>query len=200
MSRNTKIILGVVIGLLLLCVCVGVVAAIAMRAGGSLVEQAVTKGMSISEKPEEVAKTAQGIVEYKLPAGYKEMFGMSFFGFDMVAFGPDQKSPEQIIMLMQFPKGISMSQDEMEKQMEQAFQQQTGQKGMNLKVTGQTTTTLRDQKVNFTIREGTDSEGKAVRQMSGVFEGKKGTVLLMIIGTPQTWNQGNIDAFIASLR
>jgi hypothetical protein len=199
MSRTTKIILGVVIGLLLLCVCVGVVAAIVLKSGGSLVEQAVSKGMSISEKPEEVAKTAQGIAEYKLPAGYKEMFGMSFFGFDMVAFGA-ANDKNQVIMLMQFPQSVQLSQAEMEKQMEQAFQQQTGKKGMNLKVTGQTTKNIRDQQVKLTIREGTDSDGKALRQMSGTFKGKGGLVLLMIIGTPQAWNQGAIDAFIASLR
>ncbi len=199
MSRTTKIILWVVVGLLLVCVCVGVVGVIALRSGGSLVEQIVSKGMSISEKPEEVAKTAQGIADYKLPAGYKEMFGMSFFGFDMVAFGA-ANDKSQVIMLMQFPQSVQMSQDEMEKQMEQAFQQQTGKKGMNLKVTGQTTKNIRDQQVNLTIREGADSDGQAVRQMSGMFKGKSGMVLLMIIGTPQTWNQGAIDAFIASLR
>ena len=51
MSRNTKIVLIVVVVLLLLCCCIGVGGIIALRAGGSLLGQVVSQGMSVTEKP-----------------------------------------------------------------------------------------------------------------------------------------------------
>ncbi len=195
MSRNTKIVLGIIGGLFILCICAGVVAFLALRSAGPLVERAMT----VTEKPEEVTDIAQGIVDYTLPAGYSEQFGMSFFGFDVAAFGSAGPA-KQMIMLMQFPESAGLSQAEMEQQMQQATERQMGRRNYQLPVVGETTTTIRDQRITLTIREGTDSDGTAIRQVSGVFQGKSGIVMLMIMGNRQNWDQEAVDAFIASLR
>ncbi|MFC1975522.1 hypothetical protein ACFLXQ_03880 [Chloroflexota bacterium] len=195
MSRNTKIIIGVVVGLVVLCVCLGVEAAVLFRSATPLIQ----KSVSVSEDPEEIAEIAKDIVDYDLPPGYREQFGMSFFSFDFVGFGPtDSKSPG--IMLMQFPNNAGLSQEEMELQMHQSLQQQTGQRDWQMQVVDQLTTTIRDQTVTLTISEGTDDKGENMRQISGTFEGKNGIVLLMIMGKQQTWDQESIDAFLSSLR
>lgn len=196
MSRNTKIILGVIVGLVLLCACVSVVSIyIFVNSAGEIIEQAV----SFSEDPAEIAQTAREIVDYDLPPGYTEQMGMNLMGFKIVGFGPEGRT-NQMIMLMEFPKFTNLSQEEMEQQMQQSLQQQTGRRSMDLEVVGTTTATIRDQTVEFTIREGTDEQGNRMRQVSGVFEGKNGLVLLMAMGNAQTWDQQAIDDFIGSLR
>lgn len=197
MSRNTKIALGIIVGLVFLCICVGVIAYVALNRAGQVVGEAVEG--AIADDPAEVAQIAQGIVEYKLPPGYREKFGMSFFGFDMVAFGPAE-STDQMIMLMQFPESAGLNQAEMEQQMKQSLQQQRGQQNIEMQIVDQIQRTIRDQTVTLTVSEGTDSDGTVMRQMSGVFQGKNGMVLLMIVNEKQHWDQGIADAFIASLR
>jgi hypothetical protein len=199
MSRNTKIVVIVVVILLLLCCCMGVGGLMAMRAGGSLLSQVVSQGgMSVTEKPEEVAQIARNMVDYNLPPDYQAQFGMSFFGFNMAAFGPADEST--MIMVMQFPAGLELDQVEMERQMQQALQRQMGQQELKLAVVDQISTIIRDQEVSLTVQEGTAGDGRPVRQMSGVFQGKQGLVMLMVIGSPENWNQQAIDAFITSLQ
>ena len=197
MSRNTKIALGIIAGLVFLCICVGIIAYVALNRAGQVVGEAVEG--AIAEEPAKVAQIAQGIADYKLPPGYREQFGMSFFGFDMVAFGPAE-STDQMIMLMQFPESAGLNQAEMEQQMKQSLQQQRGRQDIPMQEVDQVQRTIRDQTVTLTVSEGTDSDGKTMRQMSGAFQGKNGVVLLMIMGQKQTWDQRAIDAFMASLR
>jgi ribosomal protein S6E (S10) len=197
MSRNTTIAISVIAGLVFLCICVGIIAYVALNRAGQVVGEAVEG--AIADDPAEVAQIAQGIVEYKLPPGYREQFGMSFFGFDMVAFGPAE-STDQMIMLMQFPESAGLNQAEMEQQMKQSLQQQRGRQDIPMQEVDQVQRTIRDQTVTLTISEGTDSDGTAMRQMSGVFQGKNGAVLLMIVSKKQNWDQQAIDAFMTSLR
>ncbi len=194
MSRNAKIIIGIIAGLVVLCLCVSVLGFFALRSAGSLMLQA----MDLSEEPQEVANIAQGIVEYELPAGYSEQFGMSFFGFDVAAFGTGN-SNDPIIMLMQFPQETGLSQAEMEQQMRQAVQGQLGQQYSEMPVVDQQTIIVRDQEVTLTVREGTGEDGTTIRQLTGVFQGKDGVVMLMIVGNQQNWDQGAIDTFLNSL-
>jgi hypothetical protein len=193
MSRNTKIVLGIIGGLAILCICVSVVAYFALRKAGQAIEQAVV------EDPAKVAQVAQDIVDYNLPPGYGEKFAMSLLGFDMVAFGP-ANSTDQMIMLMQFPKNAGLNQAQMEQQLKESLRQQTGQQNVQTQVVDQVEATIRDQAVTLTISEGTGSDGTVLRQMSGVFQGKNGVVMLMIMGDKQRWDQGAVNAFLASLR
>jgi hypothetical protein len=195
MSRTTKIILAIIASLVMLCICIGVVAFIALRQAGQTLEQAGT------EDPAEVAKIARSIVKYELPAGYYGQVGATFFGFKMAAFIPPENFDGPVIMLMQVPRYFGLSQAEMEQQLQQMLQQETetGKQPIQMQVVDQMDRTIRDQTVTLTINEGTESDGTIMRQMSGVFQGKNGMVLLMIAGEKQHWDQGIADAFIASL-
>ena len=195
MSKTVKIIIGVIIVLLIVCVCAAGVTFYSAK-------QIVSQSFTFQEDPEQVANVARGIVDYTLPPGYSEQFGMSIFGFDMVAFGRGQDFGESggaIILLAQFPQSLGLDQAEMQRQMEQSIQQQSGRQLRGITVVDQVPVTIRDQAVTLTVSEGTDEKGNQVRQITGVFEGKGGTTMLMIMGNPQQWNQAEIDAFINSL-
>ena len=164
MSRGTKIILGVIVGCIILCICLSIEVGVLLRSAAPIVDKAV----SITEDEKEIAQIASDIVDYELPPDYLGQIGMSFFSFDIVGFGPPQARGPMII-LMQIPQGSGMSQAQMEQQLHQSLQRQGQRQDMNLEVVDQITTTIRDQTVVLTIREGADDEHTPIRQVSGVF-------------------------------
>ena len=192
MSRNNKIILGVVAGvLILICVCSCAGIFFFMRSAGQFLEQ------STVTNPAEVAVVANSISEYELPAGFSEQFAMNLFGFSIVAF--TDQTEQMFIMLMQFPEMAGLDQAEMERQMREAVQGQAGTGEIQVETVEQTTAIIRDQEVQLTISEGTDSEGTSVRQVTGLFQGRGGPTLLMIFGPTQNWDQSAVEDFLASL-
>ena len=192
MSRNTKIVLGIVAAVLLMCVCVCAVGFLALQSMGQfLVQSTVTQ-------PGEVAAIGDSIVTYELPPGYSEQFGMQLFGFSVVAFADEAE--DSLILLMQFPEFAGLDQAQMETQLREAIQEQTQTGDLDLQRIDQETVTIRDQEVVLAISEGTDEEGNEIRQITGVFEGRSGPTLLMILGPMDTWDQGAINAFLNSLR
>lgn len=194
MSRNTKIILAIGGLALLLCICLGSMTLyFGMQAGQALQQAVVTN-------PEEVVAIANKIAEYELPPGYKEQFGMSLFGFDLVVLAPSALGNEELIMLMQFPASAGLSQAEMEAQMRQNTQQQFGNRDIEFETVDQITTSIRDAEVTLTISEGTGEDGATIRQVMGVFPGKGGPTLLMIQGHVTNWDQARVDSFIESIR
>ncbi len=59
---------------------------------------------------------------------------------------------------------------------------------------------IRGEEVEVTIFEGTDANGYVMRQLVTSFPGKNGTAMLMVMGSPSTWDDKLIDGFIESIR
>jgi len=104
-----------------------------------------------------------------------------------------------MIMLMQFNNGAGLDQAQMEEQMRQAFEQQGGQPGMQMKVVETREETIRGEQVIVTISEGA-SQGITLRQWITVFKGNGGPTMLMIQGTTGDWDDELIADFIHSIR
>ena len=102
MTRNTKIVLGIVAGLLLLCLCGGGATFFLLGAAGRMIAR------NVVTDPADVAAIADGIAEYQLPAGWREQYGMRFLGFSLVAYAPADSRGH--IMLMQFPTSVGLDQ------------------------------------------------------------------------------------------
>jgi hypothetical protein len=86
--------------------------------------------------------------------------------------------------------------------MQQALEQQSGQRGMTMKVVKSYKTTIRRLTSAVVIEEGEASSapGATVRELITTFPGKHGTVMLMMLGPKETWDQAVADRFIASIR
>ncbi len=186
MSRTTKIILGVLAGVLVLCLCVGI--------GGFLLMGRLVSN-SVSTSSGDAAATARQITDYTLPAGWSEETAVHLMGVSMVIIRAG--SSRSVATLMQLPASSQGSEALFEQQMRQAA-------GANLPgqmaEVGQRQATLRGQPVTLTISEGKDASGLTYRQLMGSFQGKGGTALLMIAGPVSEWNQSSIDSFLASMR
>jgi hypothetical protein len=191
MSRSVRVILGVVAAVVFLCCVAGL--------GMTLLGTRLV-GKAIITEPTRVAAVSKQIVSYELPPGFQEIFASDLLGFKMLAIGPaDPDANLLVIMLMQLPAAMSISEDELREQMEIALSQQTGAANADLKVVGTQAATITEQSVTLTMREGKTPDGRALRQLSGLFSGPNGPVFLFVTGEAATWNQSVVDGFIASI-
>jgi hypothetical protein len=183
-------------GALVFCLCaVGVAVFLFARVG-----QKVKEGMKTD--PVSAAKAAHEIADYELPPGYQEQMAMDLYIYSMVVIGSDTTNSSAIeikpmIMLAQFQAGADPEQ--MKQQIRQSFEQQAGRRGFTMKIVETKTMTIRGAETDVLIYEGTDDNGDTMRQLITTFPGKDGTAMLMIMGSPQNWDQEEFDAFIESI-
>ena len=180
----------------LFCLCaVGVAVLVFMRMGQQFKE-------GVKTDPQAASEAAHAIADYELPAGYEEKIAMDFFVYTMVMMGPEasttpSSAARPMIMLAQFQ--VATNQQQMEEQMRRSFEQQSGLRGLKMKVVDVKKMTLRGKEVDVTTFEGTDDNGFVMRQVLATFPGKDGTALLMIMGPAQTWDKEELDQFVESI-
>ncbi len=188
MSRNAKIILVVVSTSLLSCVLLCATALILLP---RLASNAITAGKADSKK------VASEIADYILPPGYKEEMGVDAFFYQTVTLAP-ASGRGVTIMLMQM-SGMNVNREQLDQQMRQVFQRQLETGSGVWKYAGERTVTIKDHPTKLTISEiGTP---KAVmRQAQGAFTGKRGLVMISVLGPGDNWDWEMLDAFFQSIR
>jgi hypothetical protein len=192
MNRNTKIALGILGGILVICFCLGIGGLIALGSFGRFVAR------TIKTDPTEIARTAENIAQFTPPAGYK-VNAMSIFGLDTIMVVPPNPG-NPIFMLIKYPTSGYFDSDLFQSQIERSIGQQYFGRGITFRNIGQTTAYFRGQKVNLMILEGTTNSGKTIIEEIGAFRGNNGPVFLTILGERDSWNQTTIDAFLNSIR
>lgn len=191
MSRTKKIILFVVLPVLASC-CLLCVAFIV------LVPRLLSN--AVASDPQAAKQIGARIADYTLPRGYQEMMGMDLFSAQWVLIAPSDQRGGTAIMLMQFATLNEGNYDpkQMEQQMQQAMERQYDQSG-TFQSTGQRTVTIKGRPTDLALAE-RDQITKTVRQATGVFDGKNGMVMLMVIGNVDTWDWKMVEDFCASIR
>ncbi len=181
---------------LLFCCCAVLAAILVFRQAGKTIQD----GMKTD--PESAAQAAHKIADYDLPPGYQEQMSMDILFYSFVIIAPDtdaQTTTSPIIMLAQFSQA-GMDRQQMEQQLRQAFEQQSGRRGADMQVVEVKNMVIRGEEVEVTIFEGTDANGYVMRQLVTSFPGKDGTAMLMVMGSPSAWDDNLIDDFIKSIR
>jgi len=192
MSKNTKIILGVLIGIVILCIIVGVIGVVALGYAGNKLAEAV------HTDPAKVQEIASSVAEFDLPAGFEAPFAMDLAGYTFLGYtGSDEQSH---IFFLKIPANASASQEELDQIAKQAMQQQGNSNNAEMTVVGEQQVTIRGQQVNMTVSEGTSSNGHTYRQQAGFFKGKGGLTYIAIEMPTATWDQNKVDAFLASIQ
>ena len=191
MERGTKIIIGVVAIILFLCCVAGL--------GFTLLGTRLM-GRAIITSPEHIARVSSEIADYDTPTDFEQVFASDVSGIKLVALGPKEDNSEfTVIMMMQFPTPLAANRQEVERQMRQALSQQTGLGSAALSVVEKTEVEIKGKPVELTIQEGSTQSGLQLHQATGIFDGKQGPVLLMILGETDTWDQDMVDEFLASI-
>jgi hypothetical protein len=191
MSRNAKIAVAIVGGIVLLCICM---LTGAFLIGGTVMRQV---GQSISVDADDLQARSAEIVDFSgLPQDFKPEFGMSLMGITSVGYSAD--SSATFIMLMQFSPELEMNSAAMEQAITQAFSQQTGATGQTMELVEEIPVTIRGQATTLRIFEG-ESSGENLRQATAAFEGKGGPAILMIGAPVVQWDQALVDQIIAAM-
>jgi hypothetical protein len=191
-SNNNKWIWIGLGAAVLLCCCAVIVAGLVFQQMGKKIQEGV------KTDPASASKAAHEIVDYTLPDGYQEQMTMNIMIYTFVMITPTSSTTnEPIIMLAQFQAGVDEKQ--MEQQIRQSFEQQSGRRGMTMELKEVKKMTIRGEERQVAIYEGTDSNGTTMRQLIATFPGKNGTAMLMIMGTPTSWDDSKINKFIESI-
>lgn len=190
MNRKTILILVGVIAAL--CLCSVAVGAFAVSQMGNVLKQSTTND------PAKVSEASKAIADYTIPEGYKQSMSMSIMGITMV--GMTGAESNDLIMLIQYPAGMQVNQAQMEEQLRKTMQQGSNSQNYTFTQTGTLERVIRGQKVTLSVSESNPTSGNTVRQALGVFQGKGGLAMVMIMGSVDTWNQEAIDTFLSSMK
>ena len=200
MSKNTKIVLGIVGGVTALCVCICVGGWIALKISGKVLQETI-----VQDTPEEAAATAKEIIDYKLPTGYQEQMAMNMGFIQMITIADTQSTDTEnarpLIMIASMSSDIEADEEELRLQIQLSMQRSSNRQGYEMKLVEEQEVTISEQQVNLMIYEGVDEKGNPIKQIvSGLFDGKNSKVMLFIMGQESNWNQEEIDTFIASIK
>lgn len=193
-NKNKWVWIGLGAALLFCCGAVLVAGLVFWQAGRKIQE-------GVKTDPEAAAEAAHKIADYDLPEGYQEQMAMDIMVYSFVMIGPEYSSGSAngpVFMLAQFQSGVN--QQQMEEQLRQSFEQQAGNRGLNMSLVSVEDKTIRGEETQVAIYEGSDENGLVMRQLITSFPGKDGTAMLMIMGPAALWDQDMIDAFIESIR
>jgi len=192
-SQNTKWIWIGLGAAALLCLCAVAVAFFMFYQVGQRVKEGV------KTDPEAASQAAHKIVDYELPSGYRERMAMDIMFYSVVMIGPESTRVDlPLIMLAQFGQ-IGGNQKDMEQQIRRSFEQQSGNRNLNMQVVEVRKMTIRGEEVEVTIYEGGSENGPVMRQLVTAFPGKDGTAMLIVMGPAGSWDEELIDAFIESI-
>jgi hypothetical protein len=193
MSRNTKTIIAVVAGVVLfsLCACVAIVCL--LGAVGNRTFVGSTEVIS-----DQVMQESGALGDYTAPSGYTVRGLTKLAGFSILELAP--ADGEGHIYMMSFPRGVKLSQQEMEQRLLSLTGSVKCDDGQELRTTGTLVRTVRGQEITFVTSQATSSGDETYNTMTGVYDGSDGPVFLVISATEHNWDQAEIDRFLASIR
>lgn len=192
MSRQTKIIIGVLVGFIVLCLAICVVGVIFTNIVGKNVAS------DIKPDPEKAAKTASEIADFTPPPGFQPMSGFTILGYTVVIYDNGSDSSD-FMMLMQIP-GLTEIDDATIEQMQQAIERQRGGGMNNRRIVDTRDMTIRGKPARVIIQEGTSgANAMPLRQMMVAFQGKGGVAMLVITTLTSEWDQASFDRMVESI-
>ena len=175
------------------CCCTALVAGLIFKRIGSQVQQ------GIKTDPESVLTIASNIADFDMPQGYRGQMAMDFGLYSLAMLGPNSSITDgSLIMLAQFSE-FGTDRQQMEDQIRQSFEQQSGRRGLDMQPVEIKKMTIRGEETDVVIYEGTDQNGNSMRQLITSFPGKDGAAMLMIMGDAENWDQQMADDFIESI-
>lgn len=192
-STGTKVavILGGC-GVVLMLVCCGVFGYFGVQ---------LRKSMTVD--PTEVVAIRDGIItSITLPAEFQPQMGMNLTlagqGMKMAVFGetsdPNAGGTALVLMQMMIAADEAQMRQELEKSM--GRQQKVAIESSETK-----TVTIDGAMVDFVFAKGTTQQGsKPLRQVTGVFPGKTGTVMLMLFVPEDKWDAQQVLGILESIK
>ncbi len=145
------------------------------------------------------AQAARKMIDYDLPSGYQELKVLTIQDNYAAVIIAHRERPGDMIFIGGVTDGI-IGVDEWRTRYEQDLSKEMGGGRYDTRVVGTQKTTVRGQPVTLRHFEGTDENGRPVRQVVCAFTGKSGDLLLGMMTSKETWDQAVVDRFLQSIR
>jgi len=145
------------------------------------------------------AQAARSMVDYDLPPDYQEIKVLSVQGQDAAVIIAHRDRPEDMIFVEHMQDGI-IANDEWRANYETKLSREIGLRRYTTQAVGTQKTTVRGQPTTLRLFEGTDENGRKIRQVVCGFGGKSGDLLMAIVAGQDTWDQALVDRFLQSIR
>lgn len=189
MTRNTKILLAVIGGLLLLCLCASI--AVAVATGFFISRTATTESSAVSA-------SSGAIADFDLPMGYAPDYAVNVLGFRIVGFQSDSGNGH--IVLAEAPEGFTMDAERLQSDL-QGILRDRGYRWFDekMRMVDEQPVTIRGTQTTLQIAESDGGNGP-YRQATAAFPGENGPAWVMFATPVDEWDQGMVDAFLASIR
>lgn len=160
--------------------------------------------VQMTTNPTEIQEIRESVVSIDIPASYQPQSAMTtqVMGVSMKMAmhqrGGGQNAGVLLLMQMKFPGEAS------DAQIKQSFEQQLNQQNQNEQVVVEESESrmfmIDGQETNFTFAKGTrQGTTQKVRQVQGVFPGKGGIVMFMLIEDEENWDEQAIIKTIESI-
>ena len=189
--NRLAILIAGVLGLLLVC-CAGV-AALAPNL------RRIIQAPFWKTDAQLAAQAAHKMLDYDLPPNYQELKVLTIQGQDAAVIIAHRERPDYMIFIEHVTEGI-IGNDEWGASYEIRLSREMGLRRYNTQQVGTQQTTIRGQPTTLRLFEGTDENGRKIRQVVCGFSGKSGDLLLAIVATRETWDQAMVDRFLQSIR
>ena len=196
-AKKNRIILWLVIGAVVLCLGTCLVGWLGLNYGSKL--------MAV-EEPAKVSAMADEVLDFTLPSGYSPQMAMNLVVMKMMIFtkGTSADTSFQsgpMIMIASIATGSSGNTESFRTQMQTSMGQAASRNGMTITLVDTGSISVHGQTVILYVFEGTDEQGGRIREVvSDIFQGKNGSVMIMIMGDPNHWNQVELNRFLESIK
>jgi hypothetical protein len=145
------------------------------------------------------AQAAHKMLDYDLPPDYQESQVLNIQGQDAAVIIAHRERPGDMIYIEGTMEGI-LANDEWRASNETRLSREMGVRRYNTQAVGTQQTTVRGQPTTLRLFEGTDENGRRIRQVVCGFSGKSGDLLMAMVASQDTWNQAVVDRFLQSIR
>ena len=195
-SRNIRwnrlvILVAGVLGVLLVC-CIGV-AALAPNL------RRIIQAPFWKTDAQLAAQAAHKMLDYDLPPDYQESQVLNIQGQGAAVIIAHRERPEDMIFIEDVTEGI-IGNDEWGASYETRLSREMGLRRYNTQQVGTQQTTVRGQPTTLRFFEGTDENGRKIREVVCGFSGKSGDLLMAMVASQDTWDQAMVDRFLQSIR
>jgi hypothetical protein len=189
-NRLAIVIAGLLGGLLLLLIVVSLLAPNLRR-----ILQAPYWKMDAAR----AAQAAHKMVDYDLPPTYQELKVLTIRDQDAAVIIAHRERPEDMIYMEGVMDGI-LTVDEWRSKYEKRLAREMGGRRYDTETVSTQEAVVRGQPTTLRILEGTDGNGRPVRQLVCALSGKNGDLLLGVVAGQDSWDQAMVDTFLQSIR
>lgn len=148
--------------------------------------------------PQLAAQVAHEMIDYDLPPAYQELKFLDQGSGTATVIIAHLQQPTDFILIQQVPGGILGT--EYQGDVEEKWSREIAEHHYDTHTISTQPVTVRGQATTLRILEGTDENGRAIRQAVYMFTGKGSDLLVVMVAGQDTWDQALVEQFSQSIR